>query len=172
MSFLTKGRKQDLLILCEELGETVPSPCVVPQIKQIILKSEFYEEEDVKLMLERITEDRLKKEEQERKDILAQELRQHELELRRLEVSQVSPPQQSFPASESGGHRIQLTHIIPKFDEKQDEMSLYLINFERKAEMTRYQRQAGRRICLVFCHPRCQTCWRGSHQRKQTTMIS
>ena len=31
--------------------------------------------------------------------------------------------------------KIQLTQITPKFDEKQDEMGLYLVSFERRAEV-------------------------------------
>ncbi|GFV76895.1 SCAN box domain-containing protein [Trichonephila clavipes] len=61
---------------------------------------------------------------------------QHELELRKLELSQQNQPLND----ESGrrveiGPKIQLTQITTKFDEKHDEISLYLINFERKAEL-------------------------------------
>ncbi|GFW38292.1 SCAN box domain-containing protein [Trichonephila clavipes] len=62
--------------------------------------------------------------------------KQHELELRKLEFSQ-----QNQPLNDKSGRRveigpkIQLTQITTKFDEKHDEISLYLINFERKAEL-------------------------------------
>ncbi|GFW69378.1 SCAN box domain-containing protein [Trichonephila clavipes] len=67
---------------------------------------------------------------------MAREARQHELELRKLELSQQNQPLND----ESGrrveiGPKIQLTQITTKFDEKHDEISLYLINFERKAEL-------------------------------------
>ncbi|GFY78963.1 SCAN box domain-containing protein [Trichonephila inaurata madagascariensis] len=67
---------------------------------------------------------------------MAREARQHELELKKLELSQQNQPLND----ESGrrveiGPKIQLTQITTKFDEKHDEISLYLINFERKAEL-------------------------------------
>ncbi|GFV97203.1 SCAN box domain-containing protein [Trichonephila clavipes] len=67
---------------------------------------------------------------------MAREARQHELELRTLELSQQNQPLND----ESGrrveiGPKIQLTQITTKFDENHDEISLYLINFERKAEL-------------------------------------
>ncbi|GFW76437.1 SCAN box domain-containing protein [Trichonephila clavipes] len=67
---------------------------------------------------------------------MAREARQHELELKKLELSQ-----QNQPLNDESGRRveiepkIQLTQITTKFDEKHDEISLYLINFERKAEL-------------------------------------
>ncbi|GFW58713.1 SCAN box domain-containing protein [Trichonephila clavipes] len=67
---------------------------------------------------------------------MAREVRQHELELRKLELSQ-----QNQPLNDESGRRfeiepkIQLTQITTKFDEKHNEISLYLINFERKAEL-------------------------------------
>ncbi|GFX47156.1 SCAN box domain-containing protein [Trichonephila clavipes] len=84
---------------------------------------------------EREKEEISKRKERERKERIAREARQHELELRKLELSQ-----QNQPLNDESGRRveierkIQLTHITTKFDEKQDEISLYLINFERKAE--------------------------------------
>ncbi|GFY55813.1 retrovirus-related Pol polyprotein from transposon 412 [Trichonephila inaurata madagascariensis] len=67
---------------------------------------------------------------------MAREARQHELELRKLELSLQNQPLND----ESGrifeiGPKIQLTQITTKFDEKHDEISLYLINFERKTEL-------------------------------------
>ncbi|GFV87930.1 SCAN box domain-containing protein [Trichonephila clavipes] len=67
---------------------------------------------------------------------MAREARQHELELRKLGLSQQNQPLND----ESGrkfeiGPKIQLTQITTKFDEKHDEISLYWINFERKTEL-------------------------------------
>ncbi|GFW43579.1 SCAN box domain-containing protein [Trichonephila clavipes] len=81
-------------------------------------------------------EERSKREEKEREERMAREARQHELELRKLELSQ-----QNQPLNDESGRRVeigpkmQLTQITTKFDEKLDEISLYLINFERKAEL-------------------------------------
>ncbi|GFU18467.1 hypothetical protein TNCV_3787401 [Trichonephila clavipes] len=70
-----------------------------------------------------------------RKEQMTREARQHELELRKLELLQQNQPLND----ESGrrveiGPKIQFTQITTKFDEKHDEISLYLINLERKAE--------------------------------------
>ncbi|GFW59344.1 SCAN box domain-containing protein [Trichonephila clavipes] len=78
--------------------------------------SESYVEEEVKIILDRVISDRRER---------------HELEL----------SQQNQPLNDESGRRveigpkIQLTQITTKFDEKHDEISLYLINFERKAEL-------------------------------------
>ncbi|GFY20267.1 SCAN box domain-containing protein [Trichonephila clavipes] len=108
--------------------------------------------EEVKIILDRVIsdrkeqerskkeekerEERSKREEREREERMAREARQHELGLRKLELSQQNQPLND----ESGrkveiGPKIQLTQITTKFDEKHDEISLYLINFERKAEL-------------------------------------
>ncbi|GFU80974.1 retrovirus-related Pol polyprotein from transposon 412 [Trichonephila clavipes] len=112
----------------------------------------YLAKEEVKIILDRVIsdrkererskqeekerEERSKQEEREREERMAREARQHELELRKLELSQQNQPLND----ESGrrveiGPKIQLTQITTKFDEKHDEISLYLINFERKAEL-------------------------------------
>ncbi|GFX52312.1 SCAN box domain-containing protein [Trichonephila clavipes] len=115
----------------------------------------YLAKEEVKIILDRVISDRKERErskqeekereerskqeemeERERKDRMAREARQLELELRKLELSQQNQPLND----ESGrrveiGPKIQLTQITTKFDEKHDEISLYLINFERKAEL-------------------------------------
>ncbi|GFY53786.1 uncharacterized protein TNIN_372241 [Trichonephila inaurata madagascariensis] len=147
MKYLAKGNKPDLLSVCEEMGVEVDQSSKVVDIKKLILNSQFYVEEEVKIILDRVIsdseeqerntqkerEERSKQEEKEREERMALEARQHELELRKLELSQ-----QNQPLSDESGRRveigpkIQLTQITTKFDEKH-EISLYLINFERKA---------------------------------------
>ncbi|GFX67291.1 uncharacterized protein TNCV_4949811 [Trichonephila clavipes] len=67
---------------------------------------------------------------------MAREARQHELELRKLELSQ-----QNQPLIDESGRRVEvdlrfkLTQITTKFDENTMILVLYLINFERKAEL-------------------------------------
>ncbi|GFX19930.1 SCAN box domain-containing protein [Trichonephila clavipes] len=99
-------------------------------------KQEEKEREERSKQEEREREERSKQEEREREERMAREARQHELELRKLELSQQNQPLND----ESGrrveiGSKIQLTQITTKFDEKHDKISLYLINFERKAEL-------------------------------------
>ncbi|GFV26964.1 SCAN box domain-containing protein [Trichonephila clavipes] len=157
MAYLAKGIKPDLLSVCEEMGVEVDQSSKVVDIKKLILNSESYVEEEVKIILDRVISDRKERErskqeekereerskqeerereEREREERMAREARQHELELRKLELSQQNQPLND----ESGrrveiGPKIQLTQITTKFDEKHDEISLYLINFERKAEL-------------------------------------
>ncbi|GFS51403.1 SCAN box domain-containing protein [Trichonephila inaurata madagascariensis] len=162
MAYLAKGNKPDLLSVCEEMGVEVDQSSKGVDIKKLILNSQFYVEEEVKIILDRVISDRKeqerreskqkereerskqekereernKREEKEREERMAREARQHELELRKLELSH-----QNQPLSDESGRRveirpkIQLTQITTKFDEKHDEISLYLINFERKAEL-------------------------------------
>ncbi|GFS48001.1 SCAN box domain-containing protein [Trichonephila clavipes] len=150
MAYLAKGNKPDLLSVCEEMGVEVDQSSEVVDIKKLILNSESYVEEEVKIILDRVISNRKERErskqeekereerskQEEREERMAQEARQHELELRKLELSQQNQPLHD----ESGrrveiGPKIQLTQITTKFDEKHDEISLYLINFERKAEL-------------------------------------
>ncbi|GFU08876.1 SCAN box domain-containing protein [Trichonephila clavipes] len=168
MAYLAKGNKPDLLSVCEEMGVEVDQSSKVVDIKKLILNSEFYVEEEVKIILDRVISDRKEQErskqeekerkerskqeekereerskqeereerereerEREREERMARETRQHELEL----------SLQNQPLNDESGRRveigpkIQLTQITIKLDEKHDEISLYLINFERKAEL-------------------------------------
>ncbi|GFS86818.1 SCAN box domain-containing protein [Trichonephila clavipes] len=161
MAYLAKGNKPDLLSVCEEMGVEVDQSSKVVDIKKLILNSESYVEEEVKIILDRVISDRKERErskheekereerskqeerereerskQEEREERMAGEARQHELELRKLDLSQQNQPLHD----ETGrrveiGPKIQLTQITTKFDEKHDEISLYLINFERKAEL-------------------------------------
>ncbi|GFW94632.1 SCAN box domain-containing protein [Trichonephila clavipes] len=180
MAYLAKGNEPDLLSVCEEMGVEVDQTSKVVDIKKLILNSEFYVEEEVKIILDRVIsdkkererskqeekereerskqeekerEERSKQEEKEREERskqeerqererkreerMAREASQHELELRKLELSQQNQPlnDESGRRFEIGPPKIQLTQITTKFDEKHEEISLYLINFERKAEL-------------------------------------
>ncbi|GFR10122.1 hypothetical protein TNCT_155701 [Trichonephila clavata] len=79
MAFLAKGKKADLVNVCEELGENVPPNSRVPDIKHIILESKNFNEEAVRIMLDRIIGERLEEAEAERQQL------EHEVERQRLE---------------------------------------------------------------------------------------
>ncbi|GBO01713.1 hypothetical protein AVEN_1091-1 [Araneus ventricosus] len=68
--------------------------------------------------------------------ILTNRKEQREFEMKKLEVAQSSQRinDESRDRAELGP-KIQLAKILPKLDENHDEMGLYLINFERRAEM-------------------------------------
>ncbi|GFW24366.1 SCAN box domain-containing protein [Trichonephila clavipes] len=126
MAYLAKGNKPDLFSVCEEMGVEVDQSSKVVDIKKFILNSESYVEEEVKIIIDRVISDRKerersKQEEKEREERSKQEQNQplNDESGRRVEI----------------GPKIQLTQITTKFDEKHDEISLYLINFERKAEL-------------------------------------
>ncbi|GFW38933.1 SCAN box domain-containing protein [Trichonephila clavipes] len=157
MAYLAKGNKPNLLSVCEEMGVEVDHSSKVVDIKRLILNSESYVEEEVKIILGRVISDRKERERSkqeekereerskqeereerkwEREERIAREARQHELELRKLELSQQNQPlNDESERRVEIGPKIQLTQITTKFNEKHDEISLYLINFERKAEL-------------------------------------
>ncbi|GIY31840.1 hypothetical protein CEXT_231851 [Caerostris extrusa] len=66
MSFLGKGRKSDRIELGTELGVTIPPEAVIANIKRLITSNENYDEGFVKQVFERIIEERIKREENER----------------------------------------------------------------------------------------------------------
>ncbi|GFU13232.1 uncharacterized protein NPIL_510301 [Nephila pilipes] len=130
MAHLPKSNKPDLLEICEEIGVEVDPSSKDAEIKKLILNSQLYAVEEEKIILDRVISDR---KEQER---IAREAKQHELEMKKLELSQRN---QSLN-DESGrridlGPKIQLIQITPKLDENNNEMGLYLINFDSKAEL-------------------------------------
>ncbi|GFV27988.1 hypothetical protein TNCV_133051 [Trichonephila clavipes] len=116
MAYLAKGNKPDLLSVCEEMGVEVNQSSKVVDIKNLILNSESYVEEEVKIILDIVISDRKERErskqeekereerskqeekereerskqeereEREREERMAREARQHELELRKLEL--------------------------------------------------------------------------------------
>ncbi|GFQ74362.1 uncharacterized protein TNCT_134891 [Trichonephila clavata] len=181
MAFLAKGKKADLVNVCEELGENVPPNSRVPDIKHIILESKNFNEEAVRIMLDRIIGERLEEAEAERQQLEHEaerqrlereaeqqrreaeqqrfereaeqrrlereaEAEQRQIELQRLEIRrlelQAAPAATTPPGrTEEVHHKIPLAQITPKFDEKKDEMSLFLVNFERRAEMARVPRE-------------------------------
>ncbi|GFS70814.1 hypothetical protein TNCV_1232131 [Trichonephila clavipes] len=130
MAYLAKGIKPDLLSVCEEMGVEVDQSSKVVDIKKLILNSESYVEEEVKIILDRVISDRKERErskqeekvreerskqeereerskqeerEREREERMAREARQHELELRKLELSQ-----QNQPLNDESGRRVEI----------------------------------------------------------------
>ncbi|GFV80307.1 hypothetical protein TNCV_4957101 [Trichonephila clavipes] len=62
MAYLAKGNKPDLLAVCEEMGVEVDQSSKVVDVKKLILKSESYVEEEVKIILDRVISDRKEQE--------------------------------------------------------------------------------------------------------------
>ncbi|GFW93519.1 hypothetical protein TNCV_47221 [Trichonephila clavipes] len=78
MAFLLSKKKEDLIKLAEELGLIVEAGLTKPKLKDLIVKSPDYVEEDVKVMFDSIVKDRIRTEEKEEK--LRREEREYELE--------------------------------------------------------------------------------------------
>ncbi|GFV30370.1 CCHC-type domain-containing protein [Trichonephila clavipes] len=60
MAFLGKAKKQDLVLLAEELGQKVSDKMTIIELRNIIIGSKDYEEEFVRALLSVILEERLK----------------------------------------------------------------------------------------------------------------
>ncbi|GFY56708.1 SCAN box domain-containing protein [Trichonephila inaurata madagascariensis] len=66
MAYLAKGNKPDLLSVCEEMGGEIDQSSKVVDIKKLILNSQFYVEEEVKIILDRFISDRKEQERREK----------------------------------------------------------------------------------------------------------
>ncbi|GFT39550.1 hypothetical protein TNCV_298401 [Trichonephila clavipes] len=66
MAFLEKAKKQDLVLLAEELGQKVSDKMTIIDLKNIIIGSKDYEEEFVRAQLIVISEERVERETEEK----------------------------------------------------------------------------------------------------------
>ncbi|XP_046401748.1 uncharacterized protein LOC124167777 [Ischnura elegans] len=161
MSYLARYLKKDLLLLAEELGETVPEDAKIFSIKKLITNSCNYEEEFCKewlqfrerLRKEEIEErERLRKEEIEERERLRKEeieererLRKEEIEERRrreetqFELERLKIQNNGLRDGMSDQNmpvrpKFKLSDVMPCFDSKENDISLYLVTFERQAK--------------------------------------
>ncbi|GFV63474.1 hypothetical protein TNCV_4553201 [Trichonephila clavipes] len=72
MAFLGKAKKQDLVLLAQELGQKVSNKMTIIDLKNIIIGSKDYEEEFVRAQLSVISEERVERETEEK---IARQLR-------------------------------------------------------------------------------------------------
>ncbi|GFX46050.1 putative RNA-directed DNA polymerase from transposon X-element [Trichonephila clavipes] len=92
MAFLEKAKKQDLVLLAEELGQKVSDKMTIIDLKNIIIGSKDYEEEFVKAQLSVISEERVERETEEKiaRQHAIQQLRwESELNELRLEIESI-----------------------------------------------------------------------------------
>ncbi|GFV86263.1 retrovirus-related Pol polyprotein from transposon 297 [Trichonephila clavipes] len=148
MAFLGKGKKQDMLQLAEELGINAPLNMTVPSIKFAITNSEGYEEEFVKNLYETIIANGKRLEELERAEkirleelVKEQALKEKELQLKfdleRFKIEsgfRVNDLSNDSTNTCSVTSNLNLKQLIPDFDPKQSDISLYLVIFERQAK--------------------------------------
>ncbi|GFW75718.1 uncharacterized protein TNCV_4429011 [Trichonephila clavipes] len=87
MAFLGKAKKQDLVLLAEELGQKVSNKMTIIDLKNIIIGSKDYEEEFVRAQLSVISEERVERETEEK---IARQLRwESELNELRLQIESI-----------------------------------------------------------------------------------
>ncbi|XP_055932981.1 uncharacterized protein LOC129963003 [Argiope bruennichi] len=134
MAFIAKARKCDLQELASELGEEIDGNLTIANLRKLILNSNEYEEEFVKGVLEGIVERRQEKENLERRE----KERQFELEKIKLQTSIETQSLMSENNEMNTKHNSsELQKILQKFDSKNDDISLYLVIFERQAKRLR-----------------------------------
>ncbi|GFV40591.1 hypothetical protein TNCV_946341 [Trichonephila clavipes] len=87
MAFLGKAKKQDLVLLAEELGQKVSNKMTIIDLKNIIIGRKDYEEEFVRAQLSVISEERVERETEEK---IARQLRwESELNELRLQIESI-----------------------------------------------------------------------------------
>ncbi|GFU78439.1 hypothetical protein TNCV_2300541 [Trichonephila clavipes] len=92
MAFLEKAKKQDLVLLAEELGQKVSDKMTIIDLKNIIIGSKDYEEEFVRAQLSVISEERVERETEEKiaRQHAIQQLRwESEMNELRLEIESI-----------------------------------------------------------------------------------
>ncbi|GFW75308.1 SCAN box domain-containing protein [Trichonephila clavipes] len=142
MAFLGKGKKQDMLQLAEELGINATLNMTAPSIKIAITNSEGYEEEFVKNLYETIIANGKRLEELER----AEKMRLEELEraekmileelerAEKMRLEEVNDESNDSTNACSVTSNLNLKKLIPDFEPKQSDISLYLVIFEHQAK--------------------------------------
>ncbi|GFW23388.1 peptidase A2 domain-containing protein [Trichonephila clavipes] len=126
MAFLLSKKKEHLIELAKELGLIVEASLTKPKLKDLIVESPDYVEEDVKVMFNSIVKDRIRTEEKGEK--LRREEREYELEKLRIQAEKNANAMNNF-------ENVQAPKIIHETFHK-DDISLNLTLFERHAELT------------------------------------
>ncbi|GBO37425.1 hypothetical protein AVEN_199235-1 [Araneus ventricosus] len=112
---LTRAKKEDLEVLAEELGVEVPEGISRVPLQKLLLE---HDPEFVNARIRFIVDERIEMEKE-------QSRREFELEKLRITTSQ---------SSGSVKTKIELRHLINKFEERDNDISLYLQLFERQAK--------------------------------------
>ncbi|GFX59435.1 retrovirus-related Pol polyprotein from transposon 17.6 [Trichonephila clavipes] len=139
MAFLLSKKKEHLIELAEELGLIVEASLTKPKLKDLIVKSPDYIEDDVKVMIDSIVKDRIRTEEEK----LRREEREYEEKLRReeleYELEKLRIQAEKNANTMNNPENVQAPKVIHetfhKFNMK-DDISLNLTLFERHAELT------------------------------------
>ncbi|GBM05171.1 hypothetical protein AVEN_134434-1 [Araneus ventricosus] len=151
MTYLARSKKEDLLLLAEELGLTVKKEFKVKKLHKLITESASYDEEFTRELLGSIKEEREKREERE----IEREKQEREREIERdREAREERERVRAFESQKlefevRGGRaqpvesrhtpdqpaKIRMHDVIPRFNPKEDDVSLFLMLFERQAKI-------------------------------------
>ncbi|GFT31847.1 hypothetical protein TNCV_2035751 [Trichonephila clavipes] len=137
MAFLGKAKKQDLVLLAEELGQKVSDKMTNIELRNIIIGSKDYEEEFVRDQLSVILEERFERESEEkiarqlaieeekiaRQLAIEQQQREFELEKMRLEIERSRFDSENLSPLKTSVS--DLIKIIPNFDIRDGDIVLF-----------------------------------------------
>ncbi|GFX45832.1 CCHC-type domain-containing protein [Trichonephila clavipes] len=135
MAFLGKAKKQNLILLAEELNQRVSDKMTNIDLRNIIIGSKDYEEEFVRDQLSVILEERFERESEEkiaRQLAIEQQQREFELEKMRLEIERSRFDSENLSPLKTSVS--DLIKIIPNFDIRDGDIVLFLTLFERQAK--------------------------------------
>ncbi|GBO30621.1 hypothetical protein AVEN_164816-1 [Araneus ventricosus] len=159
MAFLYKAKKTYLRAVAEELGIEVTEKMIKPQIIKAIMARKHFEEQLVSNMLEEEevkSKEALEVEEKRRNEEIENRRReqieiedkrrreQMEFELQKLRLENErcrSESDRVVTAEFSAKPKIDLHTILQKFDLRSNDISLYLILFERQAKRAEIQKK-------------------------------
>ncbi|GBM37614.1 hypothetical protein AVEN_44543-1 [Araneus ventricosus] len=146
MSFLGKGRKADLINLAQEMGIAIPKDARVSEIKDLIIKSVNYDESFSHEYLDTIIAERLTKEEQEKTTKEEERIsrkKAFELENLRLQIEAQKLGQTSTNTNVAFNNQpsLQIRNLIPNFNPKEDDMSLFLNLFQRQMKFLKVEKE-------------------------------
>ncbi|GBM57634.1 Gypsy retrotransposon integrase-like protein 1 [Araneus ventricosus] len=149
MALLYKAKKTYLRAVAEELGIEATEKMIKPQIIKAIMASEHFEEQLVSNMLEEEevkSKEALEVEEKRRNEEIEDRRRreQMEFELQKLRLENErcrSESDRVVTAEFSAKPKIDLHTILQKFEPRSNDISLYLILFERQAKRADIQKK-------------------------------
>ncbi len=155
MAFLSKGRKVDLQVLCEELNLEVTPKHKMAELKDMITSSSEYDPEFTEKFLDNIIAQRLEEETRQAADKReAERAAERAFELEKLRIAAGLPGSagtQNGYGTENSRAIHDLKRLIQKFDPKEGDISLWLVLFERQAGHAQIRRKIGYPSCWGCC---------------------
>lgn len=140
MAYLGEAQKSDLIEIASELDLNVEDNITCAELRKLIKNSPDYDIELVKNITKRIIEKRKECEKQNKLEKIEnlkirqlEEVHNREIEVLKLQLESQEKSQEH--SSNNAAPKISLMSITSKFDPKNDDILLYLKNFERKAQI-------------------------------------